>query len=159
MPDPQVPDYDAVRAARAAAADVGPAEHRAMVAEAEAVAGGASDSDLEGLAAETLGAAGCQEYLDAMRLLSWRARGLSRALALINIGGPRGTDDAMMLPVVVTASALADLVTALLTIRDQNVENVARDEAAACWRDAIRELSRLTGNEPVELAAAPKHRE
>jgi len=55
----------------------------------------------------------------------------------------------------VTAAALADLVTASLVIRDPDSENAARDDAASSWRDAIRELSRLTGNEPVELATAP----
>ncbi len=64
--------------------------------------------------------------------MSWRARELSRALDFINLGGPRGTDDAMMHPIVVTAAALADLVTASFVIRDSNSENTARDEAAAC---------------------------
>jgi hypothetical protein len=159
MPDHVANDTGAVRKALPAFASVGAAEHRAMLAEAVAVAAGASDSDLEAFSAETLGAAQCQEYLDALRLLSWRARGLSRALELINTGGPRGTEDAMMHPIVVTAAALADLVTASFTIRDSNSENAARDDAAASWRDAIRQLSRLTGNEPVELATAPKRAE
>jgi hypothetical protein len=156
MPEHAAHDPDAVRRALPEFAAVGAAEHLAMVAEAAAVAGGASDSDLEGLSAETLGAAQCQEYLDALRLLSWRARGLSRALEFINTGGPRGTEDAMMHPIVVTAAALADLVTASFTIRDSNSENSDRDDAAASWRDAIVELTRLTGNEPVQLATTPR---
>jgi len=132
------------------------ADRQALHAEAAAVAAGASDADLEGLLGESLGAARCDEYLDALRLLSWRAGGLSRALEFINLGGPRGTEDAMMLPIVVTAAALADLVAASVTLRDSNSESSARDEAAESWRKAIRALSRLTGNEPVELAAAPR---
>jgi hypothetical protein len=151
---PQI-DRDAIRRAAAACQVVGAAEYAAMVAETAALAGGASEADLEGFTAEALGAAGCQEDLDALRLLSWRARGLSRALDFINVGGPRGTEDAMLLPIVVTAAALADLVTASFVIRDPDSENSDRDDAAASWRDAIRELSRLTGNEPVELATAP----
>jgi hypothetical protein len=144
---------------RAAARAVGAAEAAAMRAESAAVAAGASGSDIEGFTAEALGAAGCEEYLDALQLLSWRAQGLSRALDFINLGGPRGTDDAMMLPIVVTASALADLVTASFVIRDPNSENSARDDAAVTWRDAIKALSRLTGNEPIELAPARKRAE
>jgi hypothetical protein len=138
---------------------LGAAEHEALRAEAAAVATGAADGDLEGFTAEALGAAGCEEYLDALRLLSWRARELSRALDFINLGGPRGTEDAMMLPIVVVAGALADLVTASFVIRDSTSENSARDDAAQSWRDAIKELSRLTGNEPVTLAAGPKRPE
>jgi len=147
---------DPVPGARAAFAALGSAEAAAMAAERAARAARAGEADIEGFTAEALGAAGCDEYLDALRLLSWRARDLSHALDFINIGGPRGTDDAMMLPIVVTAAALADLVTASFTIRDSTSENAARDEAAASWRDAIKELSRLTGNEPIELATAPK---
>jgi hypothetical protein len=157
MTDSTEIDRDAIRRAAAASQVVGSAEYAAMVAETAAGAGGATESDLEGFTAETLGAAGCQEYLDALRLLSWRARGLSRALEFINVGGPRGTEDAMMLPILVTAAALADLVTASFVIRDPDSENSARDDAAASWRDAMRELSRLTGNEPVELATTPQH--
>jgi hypothetical protein len=157
MPDEPGTDRDAIGAARAAAADFGAAEHIAMLAEMAARAAGATEPDLEGFTAEALGAAGCEEYLDALRHLSWRARGLSRALEFINIGGPRGTDDAMMHPIVVTAAALADLVESSFIIRDSTSENSARDDAAAAWRDAIRELSRLTGNEPIELATSPKH--
>ncbi len=146
---------DAVRRAVAAFGAVGAAEREAMTREA-AVAGGASEADLEAFTAETLAAAGCDEYLDALRLLSWRARGLGRALEFINLGGPRGTEDAMMLPIVVTAAALADLTTASFIIRDSNSENSDRDDAAASWRDAIRELTRLTGNEPIELATRPR---
>jgi hypothetical protein len=128
-----------------------------MVAEEKSLKLGATDADTQGCIAETLGAAGCEEYLDALRLLSWRARGLSRAFAFVDLGGPRGSEDAMMLPIVVTATALADLATASFIIRDPDSENSARDEAAQSWRDAIRELSRLTGNEPVELAPEPEH--
>jgi hypothetical protein len=159
MPDVPATDRGTIRAAVAAFAAVGAAETEAMLAERAAVAAGASDSDLEGFAAEVLGAAGCGEYLDALRLLSWRARVLSRALALIDAGGPRGTEDAMMLPIVVTAAALADLASASYTIRDPDSENTARDEAAESWRAAIGALSRLTGNEPVVLASAPKRRD
>ena len=151
-------DRAPIVAANEAARAVGAAEQRAMRAEDAAVAAGATEGDVEGFAAETLGAAGCEEYLDALRLLSWRARGLSRALEFINLGGPRGTDDAMMLPIVVTAAALADLASASFTIRDSTAENSARDEAAASWRNAIAALTRLTGNEPVTLAA-PKQSE
>jgi hypothetical protein len=150
---------DPLRGARVAFDALGSAEAAAMAAEAEARAAGAGEGDVEGFTAEALGAAGCAEYLDALRLLSWRAREFSRALGFVNIGGPRGTDDAMMLPIVVTAAALADMVTASFTIRDSTSEDSARDEAAASWRDAIKELSRLTGNEPVELATAPKRHE
>lgn len=151
------PDPQAKRAAQAAFQSLGVAERLAMRSENAAVAAGASESDQEGFVAESLGAAGCEEYLDALRLLSWRARGLSRALEFIDAGGPRGSDDAMMLPIVVTAAALADLAEASYTIRDPNSENSARDEAAEAWRDAISALSRLTGNEPVELAPAHDH--
>ncbi len=151
------PDPDALRRARATFHAVGAAERDAMRSEGVAIAAGASESDLEGFVAESVAAAGCEEYLDALRLLSWRARGLSRALEFIDAGGPRGSDDAMMLPIVVTAAALADLATASYTIRDPNSENAARDEAAESWRDAIGALSRLTGNEPVELADAHDH--
>ncbi len=157
MPDQPATDRDAIRLALAAAGGVGAAEYQAMLAERAAQAAGATDSDLERFTAETLGTARCQEYLDALRLLTWRARGLSRALEFINIGGPRGTDDAMMLPIVVTAAALADLVESSFIIRDSSSENSARDDAAACWREAIGALSRLTGNEPIELASGPKH--
>lgn len=146
-------DRPPVAAANEAARAVGLAEQRAIQAEQAALAAGATEGDVEGFVAETLGAAGCEEYLDALRLLSWRARGLSRALEFINLGGPRGTDDAMMLPIVVTAAALADLISASFTIRDSTAENSARDEAAALWRNAIAALTRLTGNEPVTLAA------
>lgn len=144
--------------ARAAFRALGAAENQAMAAERAAVAAGATDGDVEGFTAEALGAADCQEYLDALRLLSWRAQELSRALDFINLGGPRGTEDAMMYPIVVTAAALAGLVTASFVIRDTTSENAARDDAAASWRSAIGELSRLTGNEPIELAAAPKNK-
>jgi hypothetical protein len=157
MPETPATDHDPARSAAAIFRALGSAEHDAMVAEAAAISGGADDTTLEGFAAETLGAAGCEEYLDALRLLSWRARGLSRALEFVNIGGPRGSDDAMMLPIAVTAAALADLVTASFTMRDTDSENSSRDDAAASWRDAIAELSRLTGNEPVELASDHAH--
>jgi hypothetical protein len=157
MPDSVETDRDAVRRAVDACQAVGAAEYTAMVAEAVARAGGATDRDIESFTAETLGAAGCQEYLDALRLLSWEAQGLSRALEFINVGGPRGTEDAMMHPILVTAAALADLVTASLVIRDPDSENSARDDAAMSWREAIRELTRLTGNEPIELATTPAH--
>jgi hypothetical protein len=153
--DPVAAQRDAVRRAQVAFEVLGGAERQAMVAEREAVAGGAAEAEMEGFTAEILGSAGCEEYLDALRLLSWRARGLSRALEFINLGGPRGTEDAMMLPIVVTANALADLATASFVIRDPDSENSARDDAAASWRDAIRQLARLTGNEPVELATGP----
>src|ERR1700722_2810996 len=108
-PDPQVADdtagaqRDASRRARVAFEALGKAERSAMAAETDSLRAGAADGDLEGFTAEILGAAGCEEYLDALRLLSWRARGLSRALEFINVGGPRGTEDAMMLPIMVTA--------------------------------------------------------
>lgn len=149
---------DAVAHARRAFRALGSAEHQAMGAETAARAAGASEGDIESFTAETLGEADCQEYLDALRLLSWRAQELSRALEFINLGGPRGTEDAMMYPIVVTAAALADLVTASFVIRDTNSENSARDDAAGSWRDAIKQLSRLTGNEPIELAASPKNK-
>jgi hypothetical protein len=147
---------EALRRAVATFASLGGAERAAMAAETQARSDGATDGDLEGFTAEVLGAAGCEEYLDALRLLSWRARGLSRALEFINLGGPRGTEDAMMLPIVVTAAALADLATASFVIRDPDSENSARDDAAASWRDAIGELTRLTGNAPIELSTGPK---
>ena len=154
---PQSPNHgDNMGRATAAFHALGGAERQAMAAEAAAVRGGASDGDLEGFVAETLGAAACEEHLDALRLLSWRARGLSRALTFIDLGGPRGSEDAMMLPIVVVAAALADLISASCTIRDPNVENTARDQAAATWRHAIGALTRLTGNEPVELTPAAK---
>jgi hypothetical protein len=151
------PDPEALRRARAAFHAVGAAEYEAMQSESVAVAAGASESEQEGFVAESLGAAGCEEYLDALRLLSWRAQGLSRALEFIDAGGPRGSDDAMMLPIVVTAAALSDLAAASYTIRDPNSENAARDEAAESWRHAISALSRLTGNEPAELAPDHDH--
>ena len=138
---------------------LGVAEHEAMSSEVAATAAGASEGDVEGFTAESLGAAGCEEYLDALRLLSWQARGLSRALDFINIGGPRGSEDAMMLPIVITAAALADLVTASFVIRDSTSESSARDQAAQSWREAIKELSRMTGNEPITLASGPKRPE
>jgi hypothetical protein len=153
------PAEDPVRAARSAFQVLGRAEASAMAGEVAARAAGATEADVEAFTAETLGEANCAEYLDALRLLSWRARELRRALEFINIGGPRGTDDAMMYPIVVTGGALADLVTAAFVIRDSTSENVARDEAAASWSGAIKELSRLTGNEPIELAVAPKRGE
>jgi hypothetical protein len=159
MTEPGTSNGTARPTAVAAFRAVGAAEHDAMRAEAAALAAGATGADLEGFTAENLGAAGCEEYLDALRLLSWRARGLSRALEFINLGGPRGTEDAMMVPIVVTASALADLVTASFTIRDSTSENRARDDAAQSWREAIKDLSRLTGNEPITLATGPKRPE
>jgi hypothetical protein len=147
------------RQALAAFRALGAGEKDAMTAEIAATAAGASERDVERFTAEALGAAGCEEHLDALRLLSWQARRLSLALDFINIGGPRGSEDAMMLPIVVTAAALADLVTASFVIRDSSSENSARDEAAQKWREAIKELGRLTGNEPVTLATGPKRPE
>jgi hypothetical protein len=147
---------DELGTARQAFAVLGGAERDAMRAEAAAVARGAGESDLVALSAEALGAAGCQEHLDALHLLSWRAGELRRSLELIDLGGPRGTEDAMMVPVVVTAAALAELAQALYVIRNPDSENAARDGAVEAWREAFTQLARLTGHEPVALGSRPE---
>jgi hypothetical protein len=137
---------------------VGAAENHAMAAQQAANDIGATTADdAARLTGETLGAAGCASELDALDLLRWRATCLSQALSYVDVGGPWGAVDPMMHAIVVTAEALAGLMTACHKMRDPSSGPADTHDAAEEWWAAIGSLGEVAHMSATQSSVDHEH--
>jgi hypothetical protein len=153
------PEPDGLTAALAFSL-VGAAESQAMVVlQAATEAGAKGADDMARLTGETLGAAGCASELDALDLLRWRAACLSQALEYVDVGGPWGAVDPMMHAIVVTAEALAGLMTACHKMRDPSSGPAETHDAAEEWWAAVGSLGEVAHMSATQSGCADESHE